>query len=86
MTNQKPWWSNRHEVVAFGRALVETDQFPPGAERQECCDLIVDYFDKPYGWSVQYQWWIWNGRTADQARWETAADDGYRIDYDRVPA
>lgn len=81
---QSVWWSNRHEVVAFARALNLTDQYPPGAERQDAAELLIDYFMSPWGWSLQHQWWEANGRTLDQTVWENAAETGYPVDLEQT--
>ena len=81
-SKQPEWWTNRAEVATFARALNHTDQYPPGAERQQAADILIDYFVSPWQWSLQHQWWEANRRTVDQLLWEAAAEDGYRTDID----
>lgn len=50
------WWMDHHEVVAVGRALVETDQLG------RCQHRVIDYFSKPERWTAAYRIWCKVGR------------------------
>lgn len=49
------WWTDRNEVVAFARALVESDQL--GDPHR-----VIDYVSEPYRWTVAYRIWLEVGR------------------------
>jgi hypothetical protein len=50
------WWLDHHEVVAFARALVETDQLG------SCQHRVIDYFGEPQRWTRAYTVWCEIGR------------------------
>jgi hypothetical protein len=49
------WWLDRLAVVAFARALVETDQL--GDEH-----AVIDFFEEPQRWAKEFQLWSSLGR------------------------
>jgi hypothetical protein len=50
------WWMDHHEVVAFARALVETDQLG------SCQHSVIDYFGEPQLWTWAHRMWCATGR------------------------
>jgi hypothetical protein len=50
------WWMDHHEVIAFARALVETDRLG------SCQHRVIDYFCEPQRWSHAYRIWCKMGR------------------------
>jgi hypothetical protein len=50
------WWIYHHEVIAFARALVETDRLG------RCQHRVIDYFCEPQRWTHAYRIWCKMGR------------------------
>ena len=81
MTSQKPWWANRHEVHAFGEALHTTDHF---TTQDDPVEAVLEYFEKPWQYNLEHEWWVWNQRTTDLLTWDTAQDTSFEVDYGQV--
>jgi hypothetical protein len=57
------WYETHEELVAFGRVLADALDFDTND--------VLDYFEKPWKWSSEYQAWMgWGCPTREDSGWE----------------
>ena len=56
------WYRDQEEVVAFARDMI-------AAGVLEGSSGVLEYFEKPFGWQREHDWWENNGRTDDPDLW-----------------
>ncbi len=57
------WHDDRAEVVAFARDMIAAGVLQGSSG-------VLEYFEKPQGWTRDWEWWMSHGRTDDPEKWE----------------
>ena len=73
MTNRSattPWHRSRHEVWQFARDMHKAGMFGVCDDVCDPADLMLDYFQTPWAWNKEHQWWEDNGRPDDFVTWD----------------
>jgi hypothetical protein len=47
----EPWWTDRREVAAFARILIDADQLG------DCQHTVVSFIESPWAWDTQPAIW-----------------------------
>jgi hypothetical protein len=66
------WVESSDEVWSFARDMVTA-----GFIRDDDVTGLLEYFEKPWHWSEEHDWWVKMGRPDDAATWEQGMDDGW---------
>jgi hypothetical protein len=48
---EAPWWTDRREVAAFARILIDAEQLG------DCQNIVVSFFETPWAWDAQHAIW-----------------------------
>ena len=59
------WTNDRVEVVAFAHDLIRVGVLDGSTG-------VLEYFEKPQGWSREHEWWIDHERTDNPDVWDQA--------------
>ena len=59
------WAGDEAQVINFARDLIRV-----GVLRD--AEAVLEYFEKPQGWSRDHEWWMAHGCTDDPDRWAEA--------------
>ena len=64
------WYRDQEEVVAFARDMIAAGVLQGSSG-------VLEYFEKPYGWGREHDWWEENNRTDDRDLWAQGEVDGW---------
>ena len=56
------WYSHEDQVVAFGRDLLAGNVISSTTG-------LLEYFEKPWHWQPEHDWWETHGRTDNPNDW-----------------
>ena len=56
------WYRDQEEVVAFARDMIAAGVLQGSTG-------VLEYFEKPYAWTREWEWWMSHGRTDDPDEW-----------------
>ena len=68
----REWVDDYEEVVAFGRDMVAAI-FLVGI------DSLQEYYEKPWGWHREHEWWVANDRPDTWEVWDKGIDDEWEV-------
>ena len=67
---ERAWAQDKDTVDALASAMVYVDYITDAS-------ILLDYFEKPYNWHREHDWWEENNRTDDRDLWAQGEVDGW---------
>ena len=66
------WTASDDEVVAFARDMVAADFITTA-------DGLQEYYEKPWHWNREHEWWVANDRPDNWETWDKGIDTDWEV-------